>query len=198
MAGRVLLALLEGGERESLCLVPDLSLARRDRHADAAEPLRRFSVHEVSQRRDRSRYERGRGDDERRQGARTRHSGIEMGVPAWLRRCQRHLECQRARELSLLAGDPHGRAEGVRDGGQDRRRYGLHRSLFLLPLGGRDRLSGAGHRRGRSARAHHHRRASLFRRRRQRLCDAFHRHHDGKAAAPIPARSDCAPAMAGM
>ena len=34
---------------------------------------------------------------------------IEMGVPAWLRRCQRHLERQRAGELSFLARDPHDR-----------------------------------------------------------------------------------------
>ena len=39
-----------------------------------------------------------------------------MGVPAWLRRCQRHLERDRAREFPFLARHPHDRQEGVRDG----------------------------------------------------------------------------------
>ena len=131
MARQVLLAVHEGRVGESLCLVSDLSLAGGDFDAVGEEPLRRLSLHEISERRDRGRHGGRRGDDERRQGARARHPGIQMGLPAWLRRRQRHLERQRARELSFLARDPHDRQEGVRDGGH--RASAICRSSISIP-----------------------------------------------------------------
>ena len=91
--------------RRSHFLVSDLSLAGGNLDAEREDPLRRLSLHEISQRRDRSGHGGGGGDDERCQGARPRHSAGQVGIPARQRRCERHMECERARELSLVAGN---------------------------------------------------------------------------------------------
>src|SRR4029079_15554091 len=130
----------------ALRLVSALSPARRDFHGVGEEPLRRLSLHKIPERRDRGRHGGRGGHDERGESARAWYPAVEVGVPAWLRRRQRYLERQRARELLLFAGDPHAGQARTCHGRQEGRRPRLHRPLFLLSLRGAERLPRAWHR----------------------------------------------------